>query len=128
MTSAIEETGAQLMSWRAMPYHLGTHDGRVVVENEPYLNLSFLAGAGSTYASAADMLHLVRAMRTGKLGAAGQRVLLGDTTQTWHSWYGRTNGYEASLDYRASDDLTVVFLSNLRSAANWQIREQIKRV
>jgi CubicO group peptidase (beta-lactamase class C family) len=126
MSSALEETGEQLMPGRAAPYHLGIGDGRAVVENEPYQNLSFLSGAGSTYATATDMLRFVRAMRAGTLGAAARKELLGDTVQAWHSWYGRTNGYEASVDFRASDDVTVVFLSNLRSAANWQVRGQIK--
>jgi len=126
MTSAIEETGQQLMAQRATPYHLGTAAGAVVVANEEHQDLSFLTGAGSTYSTTADMFHLVRAMHSGILGEAAKRELTKDTVSGWQGWYGRANGYEGSIDYLSNLDLTFVFLSNLRSAANWQVRRQVK--
>ena len=54
-----------------------------------------------------------------------KKVFDGDPAK-WQGWTGRTNGYEASVDVLSSEELTFVFLSNLQSAANWQLREQIR--
>jgi hypothetical protein len=128
MTSATDETGQQLMPDRAMPYRLGAGPVSVAVASAAYKDLGFLTGAGSVYATAEDLWHLVRAIRAGKLGAAAQQRLLDTSQPSWRGWYGRTNGYEASMDFLPAEDLTVVFLSNLRSAANWQIRQQLRNI
>ena len=47
---------------------------------------------------------------------------------TWTGWYGRINGYEGSVDYLPSADITIVLLSNLQSGANWQIRERLVKI
>ena len=80
------------------------------------------------YATAEDLLHLVRSMRDGVFGAAGQSRMADSVGLTWRRWYGRFNGYEASVDYHPKLDLTFVFLSNLQSAANWQLRAQISNL
>jgi CubicO group peptidase (beta-lactamase class C family) len=126
MTSATGETGQQLMPDRAMPYRLGAGPVSVVVASAAYKNLGFLTGAGSVYATAEDVWHFVRAIRGGKLGVAAQKRLMDASKPSWRGWYGRTHGYEASVDVLPAADLTVVFLSNLRSAANWQIRQQLQ--
>jgi len=129
MTSATGETGERLMPDRALPYILGAGATRTAVFSASYKNLGFLTGAGSVYASAADMLHFVRALRAGTFGSAASHEQLGDPADTtWSSWYGRTNGYESSVDYLPAQDLTFVFLSNLRSAANWQLRIQVRNI
>ncbi|MEZ5293917.1 MAG: serine hydrolase domain-containing protein [Vicinamibacterales bacterium] len=128
MTTATDETGQQLMPHRAMPYRLAATAGALTVASARYKDLRFLTGAGSVYATAEDLLHFVRAMQAGVLGrAARQRVAEGDSG-SWRSWYGRTTGYETSVDVDPAQDLTFVFLSNLRSGANWQVREQVKRL
>lgn len=128
MVAASGETGQQLMLHRAVPYRLGASGATVSVFSAPYKHLGFLTGAGSVYATAQDLLHYVRALRSGRLGAAGQSQVADSVGVTWRSWYGRTNGYEASVDFDSAKDLTFVFLSNLRSAANWQLRQQIRNV
>lgn len=128
MVAATEETGQQLMLHRAMPYRLGAAGATLAVFAAPYKNLGFLAGAGSVYATAEDLLHFVRALRSGVFGAAGESQVAASADVTWRSRYGRTEGYEASFDFDPARDLTFVFLSNLRSAANWQLREQIRNV
>jgi CubicO group peptidase (beta-lactamase class C family) len=126
MTSATEETGPQLMPRRALPYRLGVTADTLAVASVVYQDLGFLAGAGSVYATAEDLLHYVRALRAGTFGPAGQRQLAPNAGDPWRAWYGRTNGYEASVDYDGARDLTFVFLSNLRSGANWQVRTQVR--
>ncbi|MEX0692429.1 MAG: serine hydrolase domain-containing protein [Gemmatimonadales bacterium] len=126
MTAAISETGQGLMPWRAMPYRLGAAGRQIVVKAAPYKDLRFLTGAGSVYATAEDLLHFVHAIRAGVFGTGLRDESFGSEPTTWHSWTGRTNGYEASVDVQPAGNLTFVFLSNLQSAANWQIREQIQ--
>jgi CubicO group peptidase (beta-lactamase class C family) len=128
MATASGETGQYLMPQRALPYRLGASAGAVVVASAPYKNLGFLTGAGSVYATAADLLRFARALRKGVFGPAGKARTAETAGQTWRSWYGRTHGYEASVDLLPAADVTFIFLSNLRSAANWQVREQVKNL
>jgi CubicO group peptidase (beta-lactamase class C family) len=128
MTTATDETGQQLMMNRATSYRLGAGAKTVEVVSTAYQDLGFLAGAGSVYATAEDLWHLARAVRAGTLGVAAQQRLMDRSQPSWRGWYGRTDGYESSMDYLPVEDLTVVFLSNLRSAANWQIRQELKRI
>jgi CubicO group peptidase (beta-lactamase class C family) len=128
MVTASGETGEQLMPQRALPYRLAASAGTVVVASAPYKNLGFLTGAGSVYATAEDLLRFARALRNGVVGPAGKTRTAETAGQTWRSWYGRTTGYEASVDLLPATDVTFVFLSNLRSAANWQVREQVKNL
>ena len=128
MARASGETGQQLMPQRALPYRLGATAGAVAVASAPYTNLGFLTGAGSVYATAEDLLRFVRAVRNGVFGPAATARSAESASHTWRSWYGRTHGYEASVDLLPAADVTFVFLSNLRSAANWQVREQVKNL
>jgi hypothetical protein len=128
MATASGETGQQLMPHRALPYRLGASAGAVAVASAPFKNLGFLTGAGSVYATAEDLLRFARAMRDGVFGPAAKTRAAVSGGQMWRSWYGRTNGYEASVDLLPGGDVTFVFLSNLQSAANWQVREQVKNL
>jgi CubicO group peptidase (beta-lactamase class C family) len=128
MTSATDETGQQLMLNRALPFRLGAGAVSAAVSHAQYKDLGFLTGAGSLYATAEDLLRFVRAVHDGKLGTVSRKQLGAPADTGWTGWYGRTNGYEASVDYLPVRDLTIIFLSNLRSAANWQLREQVRRL
>ncbi|HUF11514.1 MAG TPA: serine hydrolase domain-containing protein [Longimicrobiales bacterium] len=128
MTTAISETGQMLMPRRAMPYRLGAEERRVAVKSAPYKDLRFLTGAGSVYATARDLLYFVRAIEDGVFGSELSDEAFGGDSMTWHGWTGRSNGYEASVDVVPGEDLVFVFLSNLQSAANWQLRERIQSI
>jgi CubicO group peptidase (beta-lactamase class C family) len=128
MASASGETGQQLMPQRGLPHRLGTNAGALVVASAPYKNLGFLTGAGSLYATAEDLFRFARALRKGVFGPAGTSRIAESGGQTWRSWYGRTDGYESSVDLLSAGDVTFVFLSNLRSAANWQLRDRVKNL
>lgn len=125
MTSALSETGERLMPGRALPHRLGADHRHVVVKSAPYKDLRFLTG-GAVYARAQDLLQFVQAIRHGAFGAEFAQEAFGGDQKTWHRWMGRTSGYEASVDVLPGEDLTFIFLSNLSSAANWQLREQIQ--
>ena len=128
MTSATGETGEQLMMNRALPFRLGAGAVNTIVSSAQYKNYGFLTGAGSLYTTAEDLLRFVRALHDGRFGSVSRKQLGAPNDSVWTGWYGRTNGYEASVDYLPAQDLTFIFLSNLRSAANWQIREQVRRL
>jgi CubicO group peptidase (beta-lactamase class C family) len=128
MAGAVSETGQRLMPGRAMPYRLGAVGRRVAVKSAAYKDLRFLTGAGSVYATAEDLLRFVQAVRDGVFGADLSEEMFGGEPASWHSWTGRTNGNEASVDVLPAENLTFVFLSNLQSAANWQVREQIRDI
>jgi CubicO group peptidase (beta-lactamase class C family) len=128
MATASGETGEQLMPQRALPYRFAAGAGAVVVASAQYKHLGFLTGAGSVYATAEDLFRFARALRRGVFGPAGQTRSAASSGQRWRGWYGRTNGYEVSVDLLSAEDVTFVFLSNLRSAANWQVREQVKNL
>jgi D-alanyl-D-alanine carboxypeptidase len=126
MATASDETGQQLMALRALPHRLGANAGALVVASASYKHLGFLTGAGSVYATADDLLRFVRTSRNGVFGPAAKGRVVEKDGQPWRSWYGRTNGYEASVDVLPAADVTFAFVSNLRSAANWQLRDRVK--
>lgn len=128
MTDSVSETGQRLMPRRAAPHRLGTDGRKVVVKKAPYKDLRFLTGAGSVYTTARDLLKFVRTVKTGVFGKDFSEEAFGGDPTKWRVWTGRTNGYEASVDVLPSEDLTFVLLSNLQSAVNWQLREQIQNV
>jgi CubicO group peptidase (beta-lactamase class C family) len=125
MSSAMSETGPRLMPNRALPYLLSAGRRGPAVESAPYKDLRFLAGAGSVYATPADLVAFVRKARDGAFGGELQSFANEGDRDKWRGWYGRTVGYEASVDLLPSQDLIVAMVSNLQSAANWQLRRRI---
>ena len=128
MTGAMSETGPRLMPNRALPYRLGADAGQIVVKNAPYKDLRFLTGAGSVYATGRDLVAFVNALEEGQFGDSMRIAVFGGQSDEWQTFAGRTNGYEAWVDMRPRTDVILVFLSNLQSASNWELREQIHNV
>jgi CubicO group peptidase (beta-lactamase class C family) len=126
MTGAIDETSQQLMSGRVMPYRFSVDGAQLVVASAAYKDMSFLTGAGSVYATAEDLLNFANAMRAGTLGKAAQEQVKA-ADGSWRGFYGRNNS-EASVDVLPSSGITLVLLANLRSAATWQLRAQLKNL
>jgi CubicO group peptidase (beta-lactamase class C family) len=126
MSSATSETGPRLMPRRALPYMLRAGKGGPAAEAAPYKDLRFLTGAGSVFAAPADLVAFARKVRDGAFGGELQSWAKAGDTDEWRGWYGRGNGYEASVDLLPSQDLVVVMESNLQSAANWQLRQRIR--
>ena len=126
MSSARSETGQDLMAWRALPYRLGADANGMVVKHAPYKDLRFLTGAGSIYATASDLHRYVRAIDNGVFGDEARADLFGDDLTAWRGIYGRTNGYEASVDVFAGEQVLIVLLSNLQSATTGQVRARLQ--
>jgi CubicO group peptidase (beta-lactamase class C family) len=85
MAAASDETGQQLLDQRALPHRLSATSGKVVVAGAAYMHLGFLTGAGSVYATAEDLLHFARALRTGVFGTAGQDRTAASARASWRS-------------------------------------------
>lgn len=128
MSRAVSETGQGLMQRRAMPHRLGADEEQVVVKNSPFKDLRFLTGAGSVYTTAQDLVSFVASISSGTFGAPIRDDVFGGDPDEWRGWAGRTNGYEGWVDIHPAQDLVLVLLTNLQSAANWQLREQIRNV
>jgi CubicO group peptidase (beta-lactamase class C family) len=128
MSSAVSETGQRPMPRRAMPHRLGADEEQVVVKKSPFKDLRFLTGAGSVYATAQDLLTFVASVSSGTFGVAVRDEVVGGDPDEWRGWAGRTNGYEGWVDIHPGRDLVLVVLTNLQSAANWQLHEQIRNV
>ena len=128
MPDARPETGERIMDRRALPYRLGAEDGRIAVRNTPHKDLRFLTGAGSVYATGNDMLAYANALRDGNFGDRARDDLLGDDPAAWVGIYGRTNGYEASIDVLQSENLVFVMLTNLQSATTGQVRMGVRDI
>ena len=77
------------------------------------------------YATPADLIAFARRAREGSFGEELKSFASQGDQQEWRGWYGRTSGYEASVDLLPSQDVTFAMVSNLRSATNWQLRERI---
>src|SRR5262249_37493581 len=74
----------------------------------------------------ADLVAFARRARDGAFGEELHSWARGGDRDEWRGWYGRGNGYEASVDLLPSQDLVVVLVSNLQSAANWQLRQGMR--
>lgn len=73
-------------------------------------DLSFLAGAGSMWSTARDLLLLSRAVLEGTLGADIRASLV---RRGGLRWSGSTNGFFSYLDHDSATGVTSVFLGNL---------------
>jgi beta-lactamase family protein len=109
-----------------------TAQSRSVVEFVKARGLLFEPGTQELYSSAgytalARVVEVVEGKPFDDV-LASKEQLGNPTDTTWSSWYGRTDGYESSVDYLPSQDLTFVFLSNVRSTTNWQLRTQAQNI
>ncbi len=128
MDRATCESSRHLMKDRAYPFFLGTDDaGLTVVKAQPK-DLSYLHGAGSIYATALDLFRFNTALKNGILGIDRQEQQTDSAARRWIGWTGRTSGYEGYFDILPAAEWTLIILTNLRSAATWQIRNEIRNI
>ncbi|OJJ14264.1 hypothetical protein BKI52_43035 [marine bacterium AO1-C] len=126
MTNASDTPQRPLLPNRASGYFLGTHLNQLSVVNAPLKDLSFLVGAGSVFATAEDLFHLLEALKQSSLNTPIWKNTQKRNPQQWQGWTGRTNGYEAYMDVLPAKGYSLIILTNLRSVATWQVRKQIR--
>src|SRR5678816_3895048 len=86
MTRTFHPDSRRIVPGRALSYI----PGLAGIENAPLKDMSFLAGAGSVYSTARDLLRFVLACVSGALGEERRAVAV----QGGHlDWNGSSNGY-----------------------------------
>lgn len=121
MTSAFDGDFRSVLPGRAASYMPG-EDGLL---NAPLVDLSFLAGAGSVFCTAADLERFFRAYRAGAFGDAAWGSLQRDGGI---SWLGATNGFQAFLVFDPESDMLSVFTGNTFGGGPGQLREALPRL
>lgn len=106
---------------RATPYLPGAR-GTVVA---PQKDLTFLAGAGSMWSTARDLLQLANAVRDGTLGADARANLL---RRGGLRWSGSTDGFFSYLDHDSASGVTSVFLGNQHNGAPALLRGALPKL
>lgn len=100
MSNTVGETGHRLVTGRAKPYRLGTHENDVVVKSAGYKDLRFLFGAASVYATTDDLFRFVVATRDGVSGDDVADRANSRYAKKWRGWTGRTFWDSGDLDSR----------------------------
>lgn len=91
----------------------------------PRKDLSFLAGAGSMWSTARDLLLLSQAVMGGALGPEVRAALVRRGNLRWS---GSTDGFFSYLDHDSATGVTRVFLGNLHDGAPALLREALPRL
>lgn len=107
---------ADALPERAVAYQPGARGISVA----PRQDLSFLAGAGSMWSTARDLVRLAQAVRDTMLGRAVRENLLRRGNLRWS---GSTGGFFAYLDHDSSSGLTTAFVGNLHCGAPALLRQ-----
>lgn len=111
--------GGELIPHRAQPYFLIPGG----LKNAQPKDLSFLVGGGALFSTARDLHAIMQTLVTGGFGTTAQAYAVRGREE--FSWSGSTSGYRSSVKYRAEDDLTIVFLSNIQSGAVFRILDAV---
>lgn len=91
----------------------------------PKKDLSFLAGAGSMWSTARDLLRLSRAVLDTTLGADIRASLV---RRGGLRWSGSTDGFFSYLDHDSATGVTSVFLGNLHDGAPALLRAALPKL
>lgn len=88
-------------------------------------DLSFLAGAGSMWSTARDLLRLSQALLGGTFGADVRASLVRRGNLRWS---GSTDGFFSYLDHDSASGLTAVFLGNQHNGAPALLRPALAKL
>jgi CubicO group peptidase (beta-lactamase class C family) len=91
----------------------------------PKKDLSFLAGAGSMWSTARDLLQLSRAVLDSTLGVDVRASLV---RRGGLRWSGSTDGFFSYLDHDSATGATCVFLGNSHNGAPALLRTALPRL
>jgi CubicO group peptidase (beta-lactamase class C family) len=121
MTRSLHATARDIVPRRATPW-LPWPAGSV--RPGPRKDLSYLVGSGSVLSTPRDLFLLARALRSRKLGSAGQDYMRG---RAHISWLGGGHGFRAFLEDDGAG-LTVAFAANLPTGAVGRLRADLPRL
>ena len=99
--------------------------GLTGIENAPLKDMSFLAGAGSLYSTAHDVMRMVLATVSGKLGEQRRATAIHGGKLDWN---GSSNGFRAFALWDSTDDIAIVYCGNVTTGAGDKLKDAIPRL
>ena len=120
MTHTFHPDSRRIVPGRASPYIPGIAG----IENAPLKDMSFLAGAGSVYSTARDLLAFLLASVHGTLGGERMGSTLGPRTE----WNGSSNGFLAFATYDSASEVATVFCGNVSTGASAKLKAALPRL
>jgi CubicO group peptidase (beta-lactamase class C family) len=121
MTRSLHPSSREVMEDRASSYV----PGLMGIENAPLKDMAFLAGAGSVYSTARDLLRLVYATVDGTLGATRRAEAVRGGRINWN---GSSNGYRAFAQWDSASGVAIVYCGNVTTGAADRVRDAIPRI
>ncbi|MBX9600596.1 MAG: beta-lactamase family protein [Bryobacteraceae bacterium] len=121
MTRTAHVSSIEMLPDRAAPFGFGPRG----FENARLMDYSHLAGAGSLYSTAPDLLALMRAVVDGKFGANVKASLMREAGLDWN---GLVNQFRAFARYDKAGDFYIVYTANLFSGAADRMRQDLHKL
>jgi CubicO group peptidase (beta-lactamase class C family) len=121
MTHTFHPDSRAIMKRRASSYI----PGLAGIENAPLKDMSFLAGAGSVYSTARDLLRFVNACVSGRLGEERRAVAVQNGKLDWN---GSSNGFRAFATYDSASGVAIVYCGNVTTGAGDRLKDAIPRL
>jgi len=121
MTHTFHPDSRRIISDRASSYIPGLSG----IENAPLKDMSFLAGAGSVYSTARDLLRFVLACVDGRLGEERRAVAVQNGKLDWN---GSSNGFRAFATYDSASGIAIVYCGNVVTGAGDKLKDAIPRL
>lgn len=121
MTRTAHVSSIEMLPDRAASFGFGPKG----FENARLMDYTHLAGAGSLYSTAPDLLALMRAVVDGKFGASVKASLMRESGLNWN---GLANQFRAFARYEKAGDFYIVYTSNLFSGAADRMRQDLPKV
>ena len=121
MTDTFHPDSRRIVQGRASSYI----PGLAGIENAPLKDMSFLAGAGSVYSTARDLLRFVLACVDGTLGEERRAVA---TQGGKLDWNASSNGFRAFASWDSASGITIVYCGNVTTGAGDKLKDAIPRL
>lgn len=129
MKAAMDPEPRELIPLAARDY-LRTLDGggKPALERAQPRDFAFLAGAGSVWATAEDLVRFAQALRAGKFDQDAFEKLTARQSGDWVQLDGATGGFVSRLDINRRSQTLVVCLSNTRTGAVSELADRLREL
>jgi CubicO group peptidase (beta-lactamase class C family) len=121
MTHTFHPDSRAVIPHRALSYIPGLSG----IENAPLKDMSFLAGAGSLYSTARDLMRMLLATVDGRLGEARRTTAVRNGKVDWN---GSSNGYRAFALWDSTNGIAITYCGNVTTGAGDKLKDAIPRL
>ena len=121
MTHTFHPDSRAIVPNRAVPYV----PGLAGIENAPLKDMSFLAGAGSLYSTARDVMRMLLATVSGKLGEQRRSTAVADGKLDWN---GSSNGFRSFAMWDSASGIAITYCGNVTTGAGDKLKDAIPRL